>query len=99
MTKQRCALLGIILVLLVVVQHFGLEREPETLTEAPMKRVAGLPASEVLPTYVASLFFGAFRALAVDILWIQLRKVKEEKRWYEMKEVMEFISYVQPRNP
>jgi hypothetical protein len=64
-----------------------------------MKRVSNLPASTVLPTYVATLFFGAFRAVAVDILWIQLRKVKEEKRWYEMKEVTEFISYVQPRNP
>jgi hypothetical protein len=99
MTKTRWISLGLVLALLVGLQHFGLERQAETLAEAPMKRVANLPASDVLPTYVATLFFGAFRAVAVDILWIQLRKVKEEKRWYEMKEVTQFISYVQPRNP
>jgi hypothetical protein len=99
MTKSRWMSLGVVLSLLVCIQHFGLERAAETVAEAPMKRVANLPASTVLPTYIATLFFGAFRAVAVDILWIQLRKVKEEKRWYEMKEVTEFISYVQPRNP
>ena len=99
MTKSRGICLGLVVAMLVGIQHFGLERTTETLTEAPLKRVAGLPASTVLPTYVATLFFGAFRAVAVDILWIQLRKVKEEKRWYEMKEVTQFISYVQPRNP
>lgn len=99
MTKQRWAALALVVSLMVAVQHYGLERQPETLAEAPTKRVADLPANQVLPTYVATLFFGAFRAVAVDILWIQLRKVKEEKRWYEMKEVTYFISYVQPRNP
>ncbi|HLY12468.1 MAG TPA: hypothetical protein VKW04_24405 [Planctomycetota bacterium] len=99
MTKQRGAVLGLVVVLLMGLQHFGLEKEAETLSEAPMKRVAGLPASEVLPTYIATLFFGAFRAVAVDILWIQLRKVEEEKRWYERREILKLISYVQPRNP
>lgn len=99
MTRNRWILLGLILALLVAIQHFGLERQPETLNEAPLKRVAGLPPSDVLPTYVATLFFGAFRAVAVDLLWIQLRKAKEEKRWYEMQQLTQFISYVQPRNP
>lgn len=99
MTKERWIALALVVSMLVGLQHFGLERQAETIAEAPMKKVAGLPASDVLPTYVATLFFGAFRAVAVDILWIQLRKVKEEKRWYEMKEIMTFISYVQPRNP
>ncbi|HLY72551.1 MAG TPA: hypothetical protein VKU80_00400, partial [Planctomycetota bacterium] len=96
---RRSAVLGLLLLLLMGIQHYGLERQPETVDEAPMKRVAGLPASDVLPTYVASLFFGAFRAVAVDILWIQLRKVEEEKRWYERREILKLISYVQPRNP
>ena len=99
MTKTRIAVLALVVVLLVSVQHWGLERQPETVSEAPMKRLANLPASEVLPTYIASLFFGAFRAVAVDILWIQLRKIEEEKRWYERREVIRLISYVQPRNP
>jgi hypothetical protein len=47
----------------------------------------GRPSRQRRPsTYLASLFFGAFRAVAVDILWIQLRKVEEEKRWYERRE-------------
>jgi len=99
MTKTAWIALGAVVALLVVVQHYGLEREPETIAEAPMKRVANLPASDVVPTYIASLFFGAFRAVAVDILWIQLRKVEEEKRWVERREIITLISYVQPRNP
>jgi len=99
MTKQRVGALLLVLTLMMGIQHFGLEREPETVSEAPMKRVAGLPASDALPTYIASLFFGAFRAVAVDVLWIQLRKVEEEKRWYERREIIKLISYVQPRNP
>jgi len=99
MTKQRGIVLGLIVVLLMGLQHYGLEKQPETVSESPMKRLSGLPASEVLPTYIASLFFGAFRAVAVDILWIQLRKVEEEKRWYERRETLRLISYVQPRNP
>jgi hypothetical protein len=98
-TKQRVGILLLVLALMMGLQHYGLEREPETVSEAPMKRVAGLPASDVLPTYIASLFFGAFRAVAVDILWIQLRRVEEEKRWYERREIIKLISYVQPRNP
>jgi len=99
MTHPRWICLALVVAMLVGVQHYGLERTAETVTEAPLKRVPNLKASTVLPTYIATLFFGAFRAVAVDMLWIQLRKVKEEKRWYEMKEVTRFISYVQPRNP
>jgi hypothetical protein len=99
MTKTQWIALVLALSFVVGLQHYGLENEPETKAEAPMKRVADLPASDVLPTYLASLFFGAFRALAVDILWIQLRRVEEEKRWYERREIVKLISYVQPRNP
>ncbi len=99
MTKRRGAALALVVVLLMGIQHYGLEREAETRTEAPLKQLKGLPASDVLPTYVASLFFGAFRAVAVDILWIQLRRVEEERRWYERREIIKLISYVQPRNP
>lgn len=97
--KQRAAALTFVVALLILLQHFGLERQAETIAEAPMKQLKGLPPSTVLPTYIASLFFGAFRAVAVDILWIQLRKVEEEKRWYERREIIKMISYVQPRNP
>src|SRR5262249_8220320 len=99
MTKSGWIALGLVLSLMGSVQHYRLEEQPETQAEARMKRVADLPASDVLPTYLASLFFGAFRAMAVDILWIQLRKVEEEKRWYERREIVKLISYVQPRNP
>ena len=68
MTKSRAGVLALVVALLIGVQHFGLERTAETMTEAPLKRVPNLPASTVLPTYVATLFFGAFRAVAVDIL-------------------------------
>ena len=76
MTKSSGIALAIVVLLLAAVQHWGLERQPETVVEAPMKNLRNIPASQALPTYIASLFFGAFRAVAVDILWIQLRKVE-----------------------
>lgn len=99
MTWKAGIALALVVSLMIAVQRYGLDRQPETITEAPMKQLKGLPASSALPTYIASLFFGAFRAIAVDILWIQLRKVEEEKRWYERREIIQLISYVQPRNP
>jgi hypothetical protein len=97
--RNRWIVLGILVALLAGIQHGGLERTVETRTEAPMRQFKGLPAGDILPTYIASLFFGALRAVAVDVLWIQLKKVEEEKRWYEAREILKLISYFQPRNP
>jgi hypothetical protein len=53
----------------------------------------------MVPTYIASLFFGPFRAGVIDVLWMRLRRAEEERRWYDVKNHLEWISFFQPRNP
>jgi hypothetical protein len=68
-----------------------LERESQDLGE--------LSASQ-LPTYIGTLFLGSFRAVAIDILWIQMARMREqEHRYFETVELMELITRFQPRNP
>jgi hypothetical protein len=99
MTRARWIVLGVLLAALTATQHFGLERQPETKTENALRNLPDVGAPQMLSTYVGSLFFGAFRAVAIDILWIQLKRAEEERRWYERREIVKMISYVQPRNP
>lgn len=98
MSRRRSAVLAATLAALVLVQVYGLDRQPETREEEKYRNIADIPASDMVPVYIASLFFGAFRAVVVDALWIQLKKVEDERRWYEAKEVLKLISYFQPRN-
>ncbi len=99
MNLRRWIALGLLAGALAVLQMRGLERQRETLEENQFTHIADLPAGDFVPTYVASLLFGSFRAVAIDILWIQLKRIEEEKRWYERREVLKLISYFQPRNP
>jgi hypothetical protein len=98
MTPRRWAVLGALVAALVATQ-VALDREPEKKEEDRYTRLENVSASDMLPTYIASLFFGAFRAVAVDVLWIQLKRVEDEKRWYEARNILTLIAYFQPRNP
>ncbi len=99
MTIRRWLALAALMAALVALQAFGLDRQPEKRAEDVYTRLADVPASDMIPTYVASLFFGAFRTHVVNVLWIQLKRVEEEKRWYEARQILEFIAHFQPRNP
>ncbi len=99
MNRSTCAVLAALLAALAAIQHFGLEAQPETRMENQLKKLPDVSAGDMLPTYVASLFFGAFRAVAIDVLWIQLKRAEDERRWVERRELLKMISYVQPRNP
>jgi hypothetical protein len=99
MTRSRWAVLAALLAVLAGLQHYGLDPRPEVREEDRLRRLGNLPPGDMVPTYIASLFFGAFRAAAIDVLWIQLRRAEEERRWYEAREILKFISYFQPRNP
>lgn len=79
-------------------QGFVLDRQPERLEEERISRLSELPAGSLLPSYISYLFLGSFRAVAIDTLWIQLRDAEEEKRYYRVKEILELIAVLQPRN-
>jgi hypothetical protein len=99
MTPLRGLVLAALVAALVGLQALALDRMPEKRAEDVYTKVGSIPASEMLPTYLASLFFGSFRALAIDVLWIQLRKLEEERRWDQLSETLTLISHFQPRNP
>jgi tetratricopeptide (TPR) repeat protein len=97
-TPVRWIVLGVLAALLVLVQAQCLDESREIRAERVYTNVADVPPGDVLPTYIASLFFGSFRAVAIDFLWIQLKRIEDEKRWYERREILRLISYFQPRN-
>jgi hypothetical protein len=99
MSARRWLVLAALAAALVAVQAGGLDPQPEKRIEDRYSRLSDVPVGDVLPTYIASLFFGAFRAVVVDVLWIQLKQIEDEKRWYEAKEILKLISHFQPRNP
>jgi hypothetical protein len=99
MTRARWGVLAVLVAVLAGVQTLGLDRHAETKEEDKLRKLGDLPVGDMVPTYIASLFFGPFRAAAIDVLWMQLRRAEEERRWYEFKEILEMISYFQPRNP
>lgn len=99
MTRRGWIVLAALAVSLAALQRYGLDRRPEKALEDKYTRLAEMPAGDMVPTYIASLFFGAFRAVVIDVLWIQLRRVEDERRWYERREILKLISYFQPRNP
>lgn len=94
----RWVVLGILVCGLVLLQHFGLERTEEKRQEAVYTNIKDLPPGDMVPMYVGSLFLGSFRAVAIDILWIQLDEAREEGRWYLAREISEMISRLQPHN-
>jgi hypothetical protein len=82
----------------VLLQWGALDRQEEVIEEARTARLNELPATSMLPAYIASLFLGSFRAIAIDAAWIELERVEREQRIYRKKEILEFIKFLQPRN-
>lgn len=95
---QNAAWLAIPVAVLVALQAFGLDGQPEKSLEEQTMRVQDLKVTSMLPAYIASLFLGSFRALAVDAAWIELSRAEREKRIYRKREILEFIKFLQPRN-
>jgi len=88
-----------LLVSLLVLQH-RLERTKVQKLERASQNLGELRASSLLPTYIGSLFLGSFRAVAIDVLWIQMQRMREqEHRYFETIEIMDLITKLQPRNP
>ncbi|MBI2931575.1 MAG: hypothetical protein HYY16_07970 [Planctomycetes bacterium] len=91
---------AILVIALLGVQHFGLERTREKKEEDRYTRYAELKTTRMLPQYVAALFMGSFRAVAVDVLWVELKRLQDhEHRYFEIVEIMDLIHVLQPRNP
>lgn len=83
-----------------LLQSRVLEKTEVQRLERASQNLGELRASALLPTYIGSLFLGSFRAVAIDILWIQMNRMGEqEHRYFERVEIMDLITKLQPRNP
>lgn len=98
MTAARWLVLAGLVGFLVSLQHFVIEETPEKKQEAVYTNIKDLPPGDMVPTYVGSLFLGSFRAVAIDVLWIQLQEAQDSGRWYLAREISEMISHLQPHN-
>src|SRR5262245_59322208 len=100
MRRSVAALVVALLGAMFALQALVLERTQVQRLERASMNLGELRASTLLPTYIGSLFLGSFRAVAIDILWIQMHRMgEEEHRYFERVEIMDLITKLQPRNP
>jgi hypothetical protein len=93
-------LVAVLLAALFALQEGVLEKSEVQRLERASQNLGELRTSALLPTYIGSLFLGSFRAVAIDILWIQMHRMgEEEHRYFERVEIMDLITKLQPRNP
>jgi len=63
-----------------------------------MKLVMNEPLENAPPSLAfATVALGAFRGLIVDILWIRADQLKEEGKFFDAKQLAEWITLLQPR--
>jgi hypothetical protein len=100
MKRGTIVLAGVLLVALFLLQEKVLARTEVQKLERASQNLKEMSAPALLPTYIGSLFLGSFRAVAIDILWIQMQRMgEEEHRYFERVEIMDLITKLQPRNP
>jgi len=65
---------------------------------AEMKLVMNEPLENAPPSLAfATVALGAFRGLIVDVLWIRADQLKEEGKFFDAKQLAEWITMLQPR--
>jgi hypothetical protein len=63
-----------------------------------MKLVMNEPLQNAPPSLAfATVALGAFRGLIVDVLWIRADQLKEEGKFFDAKQLAEWITLLQPR--
>lgn len=84
--------------LLVLTQKGLIDTAPEKIEENKFSDFSNLPLSSAVPAYIGSLFLGAFRAIAVDMLWMEYSSAKRRNLFHEQLEIVELLTHLQPRN-
>jgi hypothetical protein len=63
-----------------------------------MQLVSNEPLENAPPSLAfATVAMGAFRGLVVDILWMRADRLKEQKQFFDAKQLAEWITVLQPR--
>ncbi len=88
-----CLLLGVGLLWLS-----SLRVEPIQNARKEMGLVANEPLENAPPSLAfATVAMGAFRGLVVDILWMRADNLKQEGKFFDAKQLAEWITLLQPR--
>ena len=88
-----CILLAIVLLVAA-----GLQLDYINSERYRMKLIINEPLENAPPSLAfATIAMGAFRGLVVDILWMRADKLKEEKQFFDAKQLAEWITVLQPR--
>jgi hypothetical protein len=76
----------------------GLQLEHINAQRKDMKLVINEPLENAPPSLAfATVAMGAFRGLMVDILWMRADNLKEEGKFFDAKQLAEWITVLQPR--
>lgn len=87
--------LGLGIILLI---GAGLQLEHINTQRKDMKLVINEPLENAPPSLAfATVAMGAFRGLLVDILWMRADNLKEEGKFFDAKQLAEWITVLQPR--
>ena len=88
-----CVLLGGVLLTLA-----SMRMEPIQTARKDMGLVANEPLENAPPSLAfATVAMGAFRGLVVDILWMRADSLKQEGKFFDAKQLAEWITLLQPR--
>lgn len=90
-----CILLAIMLLVAA-----GMQLDYINSERSRMNLIVNEPLENAPPSLAfATIAMGAFRGLVVDILWMRADRLKEEKQFFDTKQIAEWITVLQPRFP
>ena len=87
-----CIILAVIFLVVASLQLDSINRQRQDMNLI-IDKPENIPPSLAFATVAT----GAFRGLVVDVLWIRADKLKEEKQFYDARQLAEWITILQPR--
>jgi hypothetical protein len=86
-----------IILAIVFLGAAGLQLNSINRQRQEMKLIIDKPKNIPPSLAFATIATGAFRGLVVDVLWMRADKLKEEKQFYDARQLAEWITILQPR--
>ncbi len=87
-----CVILAVIFLVAAGLQLDSINRQRQDM-DLIIDKPENIPPSLAFATIAT----GAFRGLVVDVLWMRADKLKEEKQFYDARQLAEWITILQPR--
>ena len=87
-----CIILAVIFLAAAGLQLNSINRQRQDM-DLIIDKPENIPPSLAFATVAT----GAFRGLVVDVLWMRADKLKEEKQFYDARQLAEWITILQPR--